>query len=90
MKEFAGSIIDTINLSSQTLTLIYILVVGQFGLATGSGGITQSYVRTTSRIYQINHVYAFLLYAVGCFMSLFWFCLICLCMSLPLEPLHEP
>ena len=24
------------------------------------------------------------------FMSLFWFCLICLCMSLPLEPLHEP
>ena len=36
------------------------------------------------------YTYAFLLYAVGCFMSLFWFCLICLCMSLPLEPLHEP
>ena len=35
------------------------------------------------------YTYAFLLYAVGCFMSLFWF-LICLCMSLPLEPLHEP
>ncbi len=33
--------------------------------------------------------YAFLHYAVGCFMSLFWF-LICLCMSLPLEPLHGP
>ena len=33
-----------------TLTLIYILVVGQFGLATGSGGITQSNVHTTSRL----------------------------------------
>ena len=35
------------------------------------------------------YTYAFLHYAVGCFMSLFWF-LICLCMSLPPEPLHEP
>ena len=37
----------------------------------------------------IAYTYAFLHYAVGCFMSLFWF-LFCLCMSLPLEPLHEP
>ena len=41
-----------------TLTLIYILVVGQFGLATGSGGITQSNVHTTSRVHQINNVHA--------------------------------
>jgi hypothetical protein len=38
-----------------TLTLIYILVVGQFGLATGSGGITQSNVHTTSRVHQKNN-----------------------------------
>ena len=37
----------------------------------------------------IMYTCAFLLYAVGCFVSLFCF-LICLCMSLPLEPLHEP
>ena len=37
----------------------------------------------------IVYTYAFLLYAVGCFMSLFLL-LICLCMSLPLGPLHEP
>ena len=41
-----------------TLTLIYILVVGPFGLATGSGGMTQSNVRTTSRDHQINNVHA--------------------------------
>ena len=35
------------------------------------------------------YTYAFLHYAVGWFMSLFWF-LFYLCMSLPLEPLHEP
>lgn len=40
------------------LMLIYILVVGQFGLATGSGGITQSNVHTTSRVHQINNVHA--------------------------------
>ncbi len=34
------------------LTLIYILVVGQFGLATGSGGMTQSNVHTTSRVHK--------------------------------------
>jgi hypothetical protein len=39
-------------------TLIYILVVGQFGLATGSGGMTQSNVHTTSRVHQINDVHA--------------------------------
>ena len=44
--------------ASLTLTLIYILVVGQFGLATGSGGITQSNVHTTSRVHQINNVHA--------------------------------
>jgi hypothetical protein len=36
------------------VTLIYILVVGQFGLATGSGGITLSNVQTASRVYQIK------------------------------------
>ena len=36
----------------------YILVVGHFGLATGSGGITQSNVHTTSRVHQINNVHA--------------------------------
>ncbi len=35
-----------------TLTLIYILVVGQFGLATGSGGIAQSNVQTTTRVHK--------------------------------------
>jgi hypothetical protein len=38
--------------AAHILTLIYILVVGQFGLATGSGGITQSNVHTTSRVHQ--------------------------------------
>ena len=41
-----------------TLTLLYILVVGQFGLATGSGARTQSNVHATSRVHQINNVHA--------------------------------
>ena len=41
-----------------TLTLIYILVVGKFGLSTGSGGITQSDVHTTSRVHQTINVHA--------------------------------
>ena len=39
--------------------------------------------------HQLCTLMLFYFNAVGCFMCLFWF-LICLCMSLPLEPLHEP
>ena len=38
------------------INIDYILVVGQFGLATGSGKTTQSKVHTTSRVHQINNV----------------------------------
>jgi hypothetical protein len=40
---YAAAILEILRIYlALTLTLIYVLVVGQFGLATGSGGITQS------------------------------------------------
>ena len=49
----------SLNLLPLTLTLIYILVVGQFGPATGSGVIAQSNVHTYNESCPpINNVHA--------------------------------